>query len=62
VATAYFQFEPGNYTVSVATSGTTNVVVAGNLALTPGSAFTLLTRDSPGGGTPLGIVVENDLD
>ncbi|MBL8223978.1 MAG: DUF4397 domain-containing protein [Chromatiales bacterium] len=62
VATAYFQFEPGNYTVSVATSGTTNVVVADNLALTGGSAFTLLTRDAPGGGTPLGVVVENDLD
>jgi hypothetical protein len=62
VATAYFQFEPGNYTVSVATSGTTNVVVADNLPLTPGSAFTVLTRDAAGGGTPLGIVVEDDLD
>jgi hypothetical protein len=62
VATAYFQFEPANYTVTVAAAGTTNVVVADNLALTGGSAFTVLTRDAPGGGTPLGIVVEDDLD
>jgi hypothetical protein len=62
VATAYFQFEPANYTVSVATAGTTNVVVADSLPLTPGSAFTVLSRDAPGGGTPLGIVVEDDLD
>lgn len=62
VASAYFQFEPGNYTVSVATAGTTNVVAADNLALAGGAAFTVLARDAAGGGTPLGIVVENDLD
>jgi basic membrane lipoprotein Med (substrate-binding protein (PBP1-ABC) superfamily) len=62
VATAYFQFEQGSYTVSVATAGTTNVVASGNLSLTGGSAFTVLTRDAAGGGTPLGIVVEDDLD
>jgi hypothetical protein len=62
VATTYFQFESSNYTVTVTTAGTVNVLVADNVALHPGSAFTVLSRDAPGGGTPLGIVVENDLD
>jgi hypothetical protein len=61
VATAYFQATPGPYVVSVVTTGTLNIVASANVPLTPASAFTVLVRDAPGGGTPLGVEVENDL-
>jgi hypothetical protein len=61
VATAYFQTTPGDYVVSLTTATTTNVVASANIALASASAFTVLIRDAPGGGTPLGVEVENDL-
>jgi hypothetical protein len=61
VATAYLQVTPGNYEVSLTSANTVNVVASASVALTGGSAFTLLIRDAPGGGTPLGVVVESDL-
>ena len=60
-ASSYLSVAPQDYQVTMTTVNTKTVLATATTDSEAGSAFTVIVRDKAGGGTPLGVIIENDL-
>ncbi|MBL8201512.1 MAG: DUF4397 domain-containing protein [Chromatiales bacterium] len=61
--TGYVGLAGGTYEVSVTPAGAkTPVAIFATLPIANGDIFTVIARDNPGGGAPLGLLVEDETD
>jgi hypothetical protein len=60
--TGFVSLAPGDYQVRVTPTGTKTVAINATTTFAAGGIYNVFARDAAGGGTPLGVVLVDELD